>query len=61
MLHWLGSNRMLLRKPNKPSGFEQLMDERDFALSTTFLVMDMSAFDGSDGFNTAQGRLSRTQ
>jgi Ca2+-binding RTX toxin-like protein len=47
--------------PYKSSGFEQLADELDFALSTRFLAMDMSAFDGSDGLNAAEGRLGRSQ
>ena len=29
----------------------------DFATDVRILVVDMSAFDGSDGFNTAESRL----
>lgn len=42
-------------------GFEQLADERDFAFDAKLLVMDMSAFDGSDGFNAANSRFGGSQ
>ena len=43
------------------SSFEQLADERDFALNSGLLVADVAVFDGSDCFNTAEGRLGRSQ
>lgn len=38
-------------------GREQLDNEFDLALNTWLFVMDVAAFDCSDGFDPAQGRL----
>ena len=61
LLRKFASNRTKLRKACESSDFEQPADERDLAFDTRFLVMDMPAFDGFDGFNAAEGRLGRSQ
>ena len=57
----VSSFRPLFRLSYKLIDFKQLANERDFAFSTRFLVMDMPTLDGSDGFNTVQGCLGRSQ
>ena len=43
------------------SSLEQLVDELDLAFHAWLFVMDVATFDGSDGFNPAQGGLGCSQ
>jgi hypothetical protein len=43
------------------TGFERLSDEVDFAMDARLLVVDVSAFDGSDSLDPAQGCFGRSQ
>ncbi len=42
-------------------GFEQMRDELDLPRDAWFFVMNMAAFDGSDCFDAAEGRLGGSQ
>ena len=43
------------------SSAKQLIDKFDLAADTSLLAMDVSAFNGSDGFGAAEGRLGLSQ